>query len=169
MNAPEKPTHPDQADLTSIANEIARAETKLQELESEIQEIGQPAAEDLQKRLSALRTEEHALKRNLHELIGKEGADDGKRLDSIRKLLDHIRNEQKSLSKDAGFLNQANLTSPELAMRAGSKIADLVTRGLKRVVGDHQLLGESAFVNHTHEELSDPPSQKNHPDHPRRP
>ncbi len=41
-----------------------------------------------------------------------------------------------------------------LAMEAGAHMVDLVGRGIKRVIGSHHPLGESVFVNHTHDNLT---------------
>ena len=46
---------------TPLAEKIAEMELKLEALEREIAEIGQPAANDLKKRFDALRIEEKAL------------------------------------------------------------------------------------------------------------
>jgi hypothetical protein len=144
---------PDDPGMSALAREIARAEAKLQQLEWEIEEVGQPAAHELQRRLDALKIEEHALKRNLGELLGADHPDDAARLRKIEALLDYIRREEDSLEHDADFLHQAGPTSSEFAVQAGSKLVGLVLRALKRVVGDHHPLGMSVFVNHNHQDL----------------
>ena len=64
--------------IAALANQIAEAEAKLQNLEWEIEEIGQPAAHELQRRLDALKIEEHALKRNVEEALGMEEPGDAR-------------------------------------------------------------------------------------------
>lgn len=146
---------PEDRDMSALAKEVAKAEAKLQELEWEIEEVGQPAAHELQRRLDALRVEENALKRNLAELLGASHPDDDKRLHKIESLLDYIQREEASLKDDADFLHQSGPTTAEFAVKAGSMIVDLVLRALKRVLGDHHPLGRSVFVNHTHKDLVD--------------
>ena len=146
---------PEDPDMSALAKEVAKAEAKLQELEWEIEEVGQPAAHELQRRLDALKVEEKALKRNLAELLGTDHPDDDKRLHKIESLLDYIRREEASLKDDADFLHQSGPTTAEFAVKAGSLVVDLVLRALKRVLGDHHPLGLSVFVNHTHKDLVD--------------
>jgi hypothetical protein len=141
--------------MPALAKEIARAESKLQQLEWEIEEIGQPAAHELQRRLEALKIEENALKRNLAVLLDAEHPDDAARLRKIETLLDYIKREEDSLKHDADFLHQSGHTTAEFAAQAGSKIVELVLRALKRAVGDHHPLGMSVFVNHSHKALAD--------------
>ena len=147
-----KSEHPD---MSALARDIARAESKLQELEWEIEEIGQPAAHELQRRLDSLKIEEKALKRNLAEWLGRGDSGDTSRLRKIEALLDYIRTEENSLEEDADFLNQSGPTSSEFAVKAGSMLVELVLRALNRVVGDHHPLGQSVFVNHSHKQLSE--------------
>lgn len=141
--------------MTVLAREVARTESRLQQLEWAIEEIGQPAAHELQRRLDALRIEENALKRNLTVLLDADHANDAKRLRKIETLLAYIRSEEDSLQHDAEFLHQSGHTTAEFAAQAGSKLVELVLRGLKRVVGDHHPLGISVFVNHSHKALAD--------------
>jgi chromosome segregation ATPase len=134
--------------IAALARQIAEAETKLQNLEWEIEEIGQPAAHELQRRLDALNIEEHALKRNLAEALGMEEPGDA-RMAKIEALLAYIQSEESAVEREAEFLHQSPPTSAEIATQAGSRIMDLCLRALKRVVGDHHPLGMSVFVNHS--------------------
>lgn len=143
-------TPPDEA--AALAYKVAEAEHKLQQLEWEIEEIGQPAGHELQRRLDALKIEEQALKRNLDETLGMNEPDDA-RMAKIRALLAHIEREENSVEEEAGFLHQSPITSSEVAAQVGSKVLELCLRALKRVVGHHHPLGTSAFVNHDRAEL----------------
>ena len=138
--------------LSDLARGIAESEAKLQQLEWEIEEIGQPAAHDLKRRLDALRIEEAALKRNLAEILdlGDSGAP---RMEKVEALLRYMQREETSVEHDANFLHQSGHTSAEFVAQAGSKVMDLCLRALKRVVGDRHPLGMSVFVNHSHENL----------------
>jgi chromosome segregation ATPase len=134
--------------IAALANQIAEAEAKLQNLEWEIEEIGQPAAHELQRRLDALKIEEHALKRNLEEALGMEEPGEA-RMAKIEALLAYIRSEEAAVEREAEFLHQSPPTSAEIATQAGSRIIELCLRALKRVVGNHHPLGSSVFVNHS--------------------
>jgi hypothetical protein len=144
MNTPEH--------MPLLAIRIAKAESQLQSLDREIEEIGQPAANDLKNRLDALLIEKRALLRNLDEIMGA-SEPDPVRLRKLEALLRHIENEQDSVAHDADFLVQAAPTSPELAARAGTRLGELCLHALKRIFGSRPF-GESVFVNHTHEMLS---------------
>lgn len=126
---------------------------KLERLELEIEEIGLPAGFELRRRLEALKIEERALKRNFEESRLR-GEPDATRMEKIEALLHHVEREESSVQHDADFLHQAAPSSMALAVQAGAHIVDLYRRGLKHVVGDHHLLGESVFVNHTHDNLT---------------
>jgi chromosome segregation ATPase len=134
--------------IAALANQIAEAEAKLQNLEWEIEEIGQPAAHELQRRLDAIKIEEHALKRNLEEALGMEEPGEA-RMAKIEALLAYIRSEEAAVEREAEFLHQSPPTSAEIATQAGSRIIELCLRALKRVVGNHHPLGSSVFVNHS--------------------
>jgi chromosome segregation ATPase len=140
--------------IAALANQIAEAEAKLQNLEWEIEEIGQPAAHELQRRLDALKIEEHALKRNLEEALGMEEPGDA-RMAKIEALLAYIQNEEAAVEREAEFLHQSPPTSAEIATQAGSRIVELCLRALKRVVGNHHPLGSSVFVNHSPQVLEE--------------
>jgi hypothetical protein len=143
---------PPPEDMSALARKVAQAEAKLQKLEWEIEEIGQPAAHELKRRLDALKIEENALKRNLAEALGMDEPGD-KRMEKIAALLRYIQREEASVEHDAAFLHQSGHTSAEFAAQAGSLLVDLCMRALKRVVGDHHPLGMSVFVNHNRENL----------------
>lgn len=140
--------------IAALANQIAEAEAKLQNLEWEIEEIGQPAAHELQRRLDALKIEEHALKRNLEEALGMEEPGDA-RMAKIEALLAYIQSEEAAVEREAEFLHQSPPTSAEIATQAGSRIIELCLRALKRVVGNHHPLGSSVFVNHSPQVLAE--------------
>ncbi len=136
-----------------LAKKIERTEAKLEKLEREIQEIGLPAAYDLKRRLEALKIEGKALKRNFEEYRLREEPD-MVRIRKIESLLHHIEREESSVEHEADFLHQVAPSSMIFAVQAGAHVVDLYRRGLKYVMGDHHLLGESVFVNHTHENLA---------------
>lgn len=144
-------THPEPA--STLAEKIAEMERKLESLEQEIGEIGLPAAYDLKKRFDALRIEEHALKRNFEESMAR-GEPDSVRLEKIVKLLHHMEREEASVEHEAHFLHQSAPSSVTLAAKAAAGMIDLYRRAIHRVLGDHHPLGESVFVNHSHEALA---------------
>jgi hypothetical protein len=146
---------PEDPGMSALVKQVARAESKLQELEWEIEDIGQPAGHELLRRLDALKVEEHALQRNLSALLEADHADDERRLEKIRALLDHIAREESSLKHDADFLNQSGHTTAEFAAQAGSVLVSLVLGAVKRLVGDRHPLGMSVFVNHSHRALAE--------------
>lgn len=149
-----KTMKPTPEDMSALASKVADAEAKLQKLEWEIDEIGQPAAHELKRRLDALRIEENALQRNLAEVLGMSDPD-GTRMEKVEALLRYIQREESSVEHDANFLHQSGHTSAEFAAQAGSMLVDLCMRALKRVVGNHHPLGMSVFVNHSRENLED--------------
>jgi len=138
--------------LSELTRKIALCEAKLQRLGWEIEEIGQPAAHELQRRLDALRIEGNALKRNLAELLEMEDPN-STRMEKVEALLRHIQSEENSVLHDADFLLQSPPTSAEYAAKAGVGLVDLCLRGIRRVIGDHHPLGMSVFVNHSRENL----------------
>lgn len=141
-------------DLSALARKVAEAEAKLQKLGWEIEEIGQPAAHELKRRLEALKIEENALKRNLAEALGADESG-SPRMEKIEALLRHILREEASVEHDADFLHQSGHTTAEFAAQAGSHMIDLCLRALKRIVGEHHPLGMSVFVNHSRENLEE--------------
>ena len=147
------PMKSDTEDLSPLALRISEVEARLEKLESEIDEIGQPAAHDLKKRFDALRIEEKALQRNFEESVAR-GEPDAVRIEKIEALLRHIQNEESSMEHEADFLHQSAPSSVTLAAQAAAGMIDLYRRALKKVLGDHHPLGESVFVNHSHENLS---------------
>lgn len=136
-----------------LEQKILEAETKLKNLELEIEEIGQPAGQELRRRLDVLKIEEKALIRNFAESRSR-GEPDSVRMEKIETLLRHIEREEASLEHAADFLHQAAPSSVTLAVQTSAQVVDLVGRGVKRVLGDHHPLGTSVFVNHTHENLA---------------
>ncbi|GAA5116864.1 hypothetical protein JIN84_18325 [Luteolibacter yonseiensis] len=149
---------------SQLAEKILEAENKLHNLELEIAEIGLPAGQELLRRLNALKVEENALKRNFEESV-RRGEPDSVRLEKIEALLAHIEREEDSMEHDAHFLHQAAPSSMALAVEASVQVADLLSRGVKKVIGNHHPLGESVFVNHTHDNLASQYGVEDH-DHP---
>src|SRR6478736_4964419 len=139
--------------LSPIAAKILEVETKLERLERAVIEIGQPAGHELRRRLDALKIEEKALKRNFEESL-RRGEPDSVRLEKVEALLRHIEREEDSLEHDTEFLHQAAPSSMGIAVQAGAQMADLLSRGMKRVLGGHPPLGQSVFVNHSHDNLT---------------
>lgn len=136
-----------------LAAKILEAEVKLENLEQEIAEIGLPAGQELRRRLEVLKIEEKALKRNFEESQLR-GEPDSIRTERIEALLRHIEREEDSVEHDADFLHQAAPSSMTVAVQTSAHLVDLVGRGVKRVLGDHHPLGESVFVNHSHDNLT---------------
>ena len=141
-------------EIAALARQVAEAEATLQKLELEIEEIGQPAAHELQRRLDALKIEERALQRNLTEALGMDDPGDA-RMAKIEALLSYIRSEEAAVAQETEFLHQSPTTSAELAAKAGSRVVDLCLRALKRIVGEHHPLGMSVFVNHSPDVLTE--------------
>lgn len=138
--------------LSLLEKKILEAEVRLGELEHEVEEIGQPAGHELLHRLDVLKIEAKALARNFEESKHR-GEPDSARLGKIETLLRHIEDQESSVGHDADFLHQASPSSVTLAVEVGAHLVDLCQSGFKRVIGDHHPLGESVFVNHTHENL----------------
>jgi hypothetical protein len=137
----------------SLAGKIEATERKLQELAREIDEIGEPASGTVSHRLQALEIEERALQRNFAEaqLDVRSG---GVRMGKIDSLLHHIEMEEASLEHEADFLHSAAPTTLEFAMKGGARAYEAGARVLKGVLGGHQLMWHSPFVNNTHRTLS---------------
>jgi hypothetical protein len=137
----------------SLEAKIAIAKEKLETLESEIQQIGLPAGQDLLKRLEMLKIEARALMRNFEESLQR-GEPDSVRLEKMEILLSHIEDEESSVESDAEFLNQSAPSSMTVAVEAGARMVDIYRKALRRILGDSHPLGESVFVNHSHENLT---------------
>lgn len=140
--------------LPPLARKIAEAETKLENLESQIAEIGLPAGTHLRRRLEVLKIEDKALKRNFEDSI-RLGEPDSVRLKKIEILLAHIEREESSMKHEADFLHQSAPSSMTVIAETGAQVVDLLKRGVKHVIGDHRPLGSSVFVNHSHKNLVD--------------
>ncbi len=140
-------------DTDLLEKKIAKVDAKLEKLEKEIQEIGQPAGQELLRRLELLKIEDKALKRNFEESRLR-GEPDSVRMEKIEALLNHIEMGEASVEEDADFLNQSAPSSMTLAVEAGARMVDLYRKGMKHVLGDHHPLGSSVFVNHSHAHLS---------------
>jgi chromosome segregation ATPase len=136
-----------------LAGKIEATERKLQELAIEIEEIGEPASGMVRHRLEALKIEESALQRNFAEAQSavKPG---GERMRKIDTLLHHIEKEEASLEHEADFLHSAAPTTLEFAMKGGAYVYTAGARVLKGMLGGHQLMWHSPFVNNTHRTLS---------------
>ena len=135
-----------------LAAKIEEAELRIEKLEVEIDEIGQPAASELKRRLEALKVEERALKRNLEEAQAGKGNHE-ERMAKIEALLGHIEREESSVEHEAAFLHQGNPSTVVLAAEAGAKMVGAISRGVKKVVGEHPFETSSVFVNHSHDTL----------------
>lgn len=134
-----------------LAQKIAEAEARMEKLEIEIEEIGQPAASELKRRLEALRVEERALKRNIAETHEGKG-DPASRMAKIDTLLKHIEREESSVEHEAAFLHQGAPSTMVYAAEAGARAAEAIGRGIKKVTGNS--VSESmVFVNHSHDTL----------------
>jgi regulator of replication initiation timing len=122
----EKPLDP-----ALLAEKIQQAEAKLNKLAHEIEEIGQPAAQELSPRVTALKIEENALKRNFAE--SQQSAEpDPTKMQKIKTLLHHIEREESAVEHDAECLNQAALSSVTLAVPAGTHVVEFFRQGADR-------------------------------------
>ena len=139
-------------DAVLFAEKISATEEKLEALELEIAEIGQPAAKTLRKRLEALKIEEHALKRNFEEAQAGDNPDPH-RMEQVTTLLHHIEREEASLEHEADFLHQSSPSSVSLAAEAGASFFSALGRGMRRILKGHHPLGKSVFVNRSSETL----------------
>ena len=140
--------------LPPLARKIAQAETKLEDLELQIAEIGLPAATQLRRRLEILKIEDKALKRNFEDSV-RRGEPDSVRMEKIEALLAHIEREEFSVKHEADFLHQSAPSSMIVIAETGAQVVDLLKRGVKHMIGDHRPLGSSVFVNHSHKNLVD--------------
>ena len=137
---------------TLFAEKIVVTEEKLDSLEIEIADIGQPAGANLRRRLDALKVEEYALQRNFSE-AEEPGKDTPHRREQLEALLHHIEREEASLEHEADFLRQSAPSSVTVAAEAGSRFLSAIGRGMKRVLKGHRPLGSSVFVNHSYDTL----------------
>ena len=143
-----------QIESSLLAEKILEADIKLEGLRQEVGKIGQPAGHELRRNIEMLRIKENALKRNFEE-SQRRGEPDSIRIEKIEALLQHIENEESSISHEVNFLHQSAPSSVTLAVEAGSQLVDLYRRGMKHLIGDRHLLGESVFVNHSHANLAE--------------
>lgn len=146
MNANEDP----QNEL--LLAKIEEAERRIGKLEIEIEEIGQPAASELKRRLEALKIEERALRRNFTETQEGKGNHD-ERMAKIEALLQHIEREESSVEHEVAFLHQGNPSTVVIAAEAGAKVVGAIGRGAKKVFGEKPFEKSSVFVNHSHDTL----------------
>ena len=146
MNADQEPHD------TQLAAKIDEADERIQKLEVMIEEIGQPAASELKRRLDALKVEERALRRNFEEAREGKGKHDG-RMAKIEALLKHIEREESSVEHEVAFLHQGNPSTMVVAAEAGARVVGAISRGVKRVVGERPFEKSSVFVNHSHDTL----------------
>lgn len=137
---------------SELAAKIEEAELKIESLETQIEEIGQPAASELKRRLEAIKVEERALKRNFAETRGG-GESAQSKMAKVEALLRHIEREELSVEREAAFLHQGAPSTMVLAAEAGAKLIQAVGRGVKKVVGERPFEESSVFVNHSHETL----------------
>ena len=142
-------SHPDKP--KRLAAKIAHTEEILEELEQRIEQIGEPAAHQLRKRLEALKIEEHALQRNFTEALGGEERS-RERLAKVEALLRHIEREEASVGHEADFLSLGAPSSVSLAFKGGARLYNMGSRGIKRILREHRPW-RSPFVNRTHAAL----------------
>lgn len=141
-------------DPTTLEAKVALADAKLTELEEIVRRIGEPAANELERRVAALRVEEGALKRNVSELTAGTSAH-ADRLKKLETLLLHIEREESSVAHEAAFLSQGSPSSVVLAAETGKRLVDAIGEGIRKVTHGHHPPGQSVFVNHSHENLVD--------------
>lgn len=135
-----------------LEDEILEACSKIEKLVEAIREIGQPAGNELQRRLVILKIECKALTRNYEELKSRQ-LPGPEKTEKVQALLRLIVSEEASIEHDAEFLHQSAPSSVTLVVEAAAQLVELYRRGMKRVIGDHHPLGASVFVNRTHENL----------------
>jgi len=139
--------------LDTLEERILEVENHFGVLQQEIEEIGLPAGLDLQRRLEELKIEEQAVRR---DIIGYllDPEPDPIKVKNIERLLQRIADEESSVQDDADFLNQAAPSSVSLAVEAGAHLVGLYRRVLGRLLREHHPLGQSVFVNQTHDDLA---------------
>lgn len=138
--------------FVTLAEKINDAELKLAELEEALLVVGHPADAKLQERLDALRIEEEALKRNYTDLL-EHPHDEQERLKKVITLLEHIEREEASVQHEADFLAQSAPSSVILAATAASRVFDALGAAFNKYLKGKRPMGESVFVNHTHDDL----------------
>lgn len=144
-------TNPDNPQ--QLAEKIAHSEEILKELERRLEQIGEPAAHELRKRLAALKVEEQALLRNYSEAQeGRSHASARIRMQKVEALLRHIEREENSMQHEADFLSLGAPSSVSVAFKSGARLYGLGARGLRRLFRDHKPW-RSPFVNRTHESI----------------
>ncbi len=139
--------------LPTLEERILDVENHFGRLQREIEEIGLPAGLDLQRRLEELKIEEQAVRRDIVGYLLDPDPDPSK-VEKIERLLQRIADEELSVQDDADFLNQSAPSSVSLAVEAGAHLVGLYRRVLRRLIRDHHPLGESVFVNQTHDDLA---------------
>jgi chromosome segregation ATPase len=138
--------------LARLKAKINDTKLKLGELKEMLAPIGHPADTALQKRLDALKIEERALQRNYTELIHNP-ADETQRLQKVEMLLRYIEQEESSLAHEAAFLSQSAPSSVILAAEGATRAMEAMSRAFNKLLGGKRPLGESVFVNHSHDDL----------------
>ncbi|MDZ4289263.1 MAG: hypothetical protein U0984_14960 [Prosthecobacter sp.] len=107
---------------------IANTTTDLPRLEEEIDHIGGAAHAALHSRLHNVEIMEHALRRNLDEVIQSETRPPAKRVRNLRRLCRCIEKESEDLRHEVEFLDMGS-ASTLVALVEGSSA--LISRGLK--------------------------------------
>ena len=137
------------SDTCPIEAKIAVADQKVVKLEEQVEAIGQPAAQELQRRVDALKIELKALKRNFKE---SRNGTDAERMEKVQKLLRSIQHEESSVEHAAWFLSQGAPSSVIMAVEAGARMLRAINR---KVVEETKPHAGSAFVNHSRQDLVD--------------
>lgn len=144
--------HTSEQAFKKLEEKINNTEIKLAELEEALVAVGHPADEKLQKRLGALRIEEEALKRNYTALL-EHPDDEEARMKKVLALLHHIEREEASVEHETDFLSQSAPSSVIVAAAAASRVLKTLGAAFHKYLHGKRPLGESAFVNHTHDDL----------------
>lgn len=138
----------------SLKVKIEDAERKIAELEEALEAVGHPADLELRKRLEQIKIEELALQRNYQELL-QHPSNEQERLKKIMTLLEHVEKEEASVEHEAAFLGQAVPSSVIVAAAAANRVLDVLGNAFSKLLGGKRPLGESVFVNHSHDVLVD--------------
>jgi len=139
--------------LPTLEEIILDVENHFGRLQREIEEIGLPAGLDLQRRLEELKVEEQGVRRDIIRYL-LDPEPDPIKVKNIERLLQRIADEESSVQDDADFLNQSAPSSVSFAVEAGAHLVGLYRRVLGRLIRDHCPLGQSVFVNQTHDDLA---------------